>query len=152
MVVEIRDWCQNVGEYNTYNFCIWHFGLCVIISKIDRCRSSDLPTHLVARRARSAISDCLVIHVFFPSFSLGPHQNPKRSGGHQLLVYNLWLPIINYTDTHLTCIFPKTNSFWAKSKHSLSQNNGDNTQKPITSWGFYSHTHKHTHTHLLSHT
>ena len=25
MVVEIRDWCQNVGEYNTYNFCIWHF-------------------------------------------------------------------------------------------------------------------------------
>ena len=26
MVVEIRDWCQNVGEYNTYNFCIWHFG------------------------------------------------------------------------------------------------------------------------------
>ena len=43
MVVEIRDWCQNVGEYNTYNFCIWHFGLCVIVSKIDRCRSSDPP-------------------------------------------------------------------------------------------------------------
>ena len=43
MVVEIRDWCQNVGEYNTYNFCIWHFGLCVIVSKIDRCRSSDTP-------------------------------------------------------------------------------------------------------------
>ena len=91
MVVEIRDWCQNVGEYNTYNFCIWHFGLCVIVSKIDRCRSSDppyeiainpifrsyrvsdviihpdeivgldcVPTHLVARRARSAIFDCLV--------------------------------------------------------------------------------------------
>ena len=36
MVVEIR-------EYNTYNFCIWHFGLCVIVSKIDRCRSSDPP-------------------------------------------------------------------------------------------------------------
>ena len=92
MVVEIRDWCQNVGEYNTYNFCIWHFGLCVIVSKIDRCRSSDPPYEiainpifrsyrvsdviiqsflnrsrsnlvhtLVARRARSAISDCLVI-------------------------------------------------------------------------------------------
>ena len=91
MVVEIRDWCQNVGEYNTYNFCIWHFGLCVIVSKIDRCRSLDppyeiainpifrsyrvsdviihpdeivgldcVPTHLVAPRARSAISDCLV--------------------------------------------------------------------------------------------
>ena len=91
MVVEIRDWCQNVGEYNTYNFCIWHFGLCVIVSKIDRCRSSDPPYEiainpifrsyhvsdviiqsflnrsrwnlvhtLVARRARSAISDCLV--------------------------------------------------------------------------------------------
>ena len=43
MVVEIRDWCQNVGEYHTYNFCIWHFGLCVIVSKIDRCRSSDPP-------------------------------------------------------------------------------------------------------------
>ena len=43
MVVEIRDWCQNVGEYNTYNCCIWHFGLCVIVSKIDRCRSSDPP-------------------------------------------------------------------------------------------------------------
>ena len=43
MVVEIRDWCQNVGEYNTYNFGIWHFGLCVIVSKIDRCRSSDPP-------------------------------------------------------------------------------------------------------------
>ena len=43
MVVEIRDWCQNVGEYNTYNFCIWHFGLCLIVSKIDRCRSSDPP-------------------------------------------------------------------------------------------------------------
>ena len=43
MVVEIRDWCQNVGEYNTYNLCIWHFGLCVIVSKIDRCRSSDPP-------------------------------------------------------------------------------------------------------------
>ena len=43
MVVEIRDWCQNVGEYNTYNFCIWHFGLCVIVSKIDRCQSSDPP-------------------------------------------------------------------------------------------------------------
>ena len=43
MVVEIRDWCQNVEEYNTYNFCIWHFGLCVIVSKIDRCRSSDPP-------------------------------------------------------------------------------------------------------------
>ena len=43
MVVEIRDWCQNVGEYNTYNFCIWHFGLCVIVSKIERCRSSDPP-------------------------------------------------------------------------------------------------------------
>ena len=43
MVLEIRDWCQNVGEYNTYNFCIWHFGLCVIVSKIDRCRSSDPP-------------------------------------------------------------------------------------------------------------
>ena len=28
---------------NTYNFCIWHFGLCVIVSKIDRCRSSDPP-------------------------------------------------------------------------------------------------------------
>ena len=42
MVVEIRDWCQNVGEYNTYNFCIWHFGLCVIVSKIDRCRSPRL--------------------------------------------------------------------------------------------------------------
>ena len=86
-----RDWCQNVGEYNTYNFCIWHFGLCVIVSKIDRCRSSDPPYEiainpifrsyrvsdviiqsflnrsrwnlvhtLVARRARSAISDCLV--------------------------------------------------------------------------------------------
>ena len=41
--LEIRDWCQNVGEYNTYNFCIWHFGLCVIVSKIDRCRSSDPP-------------------------------------------------------------------------------------------------------------
>ena len=96
MVVEIRDWCQNVGEYNTYNFCIWHFGLCVIVSKIDRCRSSDppyeiainpifrsyrvsdviihpdeivgidcVPTHLVARRARSAISDCLVCIVFY---------------------------------------------------------------------------------------
>ena len=83
--------CQNVGEYNTYNFCIWHFGLCVIVSKIDRCRSSDPPYEiainpifrsyrvsdviiqsflnrsrwhlvhtLVARRARSAISDCLV--------------------------------------------------------------------------------------------
>ena len=93
MVVEIRDWCQNVGEYNTYNFCIWHFGLCVIVSKIDRCRSSDPPYEiainpifrsyrvsdviiqsflnrsrwnlvhtLVARRARSAISDCLVIN------------------------------------------------------------------------------------------
>ena len=92
MVVEIRDWCQNVGEYNTYNFCIWHFGLCVIVSKIDRCRSSDPPYEiainpifrsyhvsdviiqsflnrsrlnlvhtLVARRARSAISDCLVV-------------------------------------------------------------------------------------------
>ena len=92
MVVEIRDWCQNVGEYNTYNFCIWHFGLCVIVSKIDRCRSSDPPYEiainpifrsyrvsdviiqsflnrsrwnlvhtLVARRARSAISDCLVL-------------------------------------------------------------------------------------------
>ena len=91
MVVEIRDWCQNVGEYNTYNFCIWHFGLCVIVSKIDRCRSSDPPYEiainpifrsyrvsdviiqsflnrsrwnlvhtLVERRARSAISDCLV--------------------------------------------------------------------------------------------
>ena len=96
MVVEIRDWCQNVGEYNTYNFCIWHFGLCVIVSKIDRCRSSDPPYEiainpifrsyhvsdviiqsflnrsrlnlvhtLVARRARSAISDCLVIMVMF---------------------------------------------------------------------------------------
>ena len=43
MVVEIRDWCQNVGEYNTYNFCIWHFGLCIIVSKIERCRSSDPP-------------------------------------------------------------------------------------------------------------
>ena len=43
MVVEIRDWCQNVGEYNTYNCCIWHFGLCVIVSKIERCRSSDPP-------------------------------------------------------------------------------------------------------------
>ena len=94
MVVEIRDWCQNVGEYNTYNFCIWHFGLCVIVSKIDRCRSSDPPYEiainpifrsyhvsdviiqsflnrsrwnlvhtLVARRARSAISDCLVSYV-----------------------------------------------------------------------------------------
>ena len=93
MVVEIRDWCQNVGEYNTYNFCIWHFGLCVIVSKIDRCRSSDPPYEiainpifrsyhvsdviiqsflnrsrlnlvhtLVARRARSAISDCLVCY------------------------------------------------------------------------------------------
>ena len=92
MVVEIRDWCQNVGEYNTYNF--WHFGLCVIVSKIDRCRSSDPPYEiainpifrsyrvsdviiqsflnrsrwnlvhtLVARRARSAISDCLVFIV-----------------------------------------------------------------------------------------
>ena len=47
MVVEIRDWCQNVGEYNTYNFCIWHFGLCVIVSKIDRCRSSDPPYEIV---------------------------------------------------------------------------------------------------------
>ena len=94
MVVEIRDWCQNVGEYNTYKFCIWHFGLCVIVSKIDRCRSSDPPYEiainpifrsyrvsdviiqsflnrsrwnlvhtLVARRARSAISDCLVLHI-----------------------------------------------------------------------------------------
>ena len=94
MVVEIRDWCQNVGEYNTYNFCIWHFGLCVIVSKIDQCRSSDPPYEiainpifrsyrvsdviiqsflnrsrwnlvhtLVARRARSAISDCLVVIV-----------------------------------------------------------------------------------------
>ena len=92
MVVEIRDWCQNVGEYNTYNLCICHFGLCVIVSKIDRCRSSDPPYEiainpifrsyrvsdviiqsflnrsrlnlvhtLVARRARSAISDCLVL-------------------------------------------------------------------------------------------
>ena len=43
MIVEIRDWCQNVGEYNTYNFCIWRFGLCVIVSKIERCRSSDPP-------------------------------------------------------------------------------------------------------------
>ena len=43
MVVEIRDWCQNVGEYNTYNCCIWHFGLCVTVSKIERCRSSDPP-------------------------------------------------------------------------------------------------------------
>ena len=42
-IVEIRDWCQHVGEYNTYNFCIWHFGLCVIVSKIERCRSSDPP-------------------------------------------------------------------------------------------------------------
>ena len=96
MVVEIRDWCQNVGEYNTYNFCIWHFGLCVIVSKIDRCRSSDPPYEiainpifrsyrvsdviiqsflnrsrwnlvhtLVARRARSAISDCLVMGMQF---------------------------------------------------------------------------------------
>ena len=95
MVVVIRDWCQNVGEYNTYNFCIWHFGLCVIVSKIDRCRSSDPPYEiainpifrsyrvsdviiqsflnrsrwnlvhtLVARRARSAISDCLVWVMF----------------------------------------------------------------------------------------
>ena len=43
MVVEIRDWCQNVGEYNTYNFYIWHFALCVIVSKIERCRRSDPP-------------------------------------------------------------------------------------------------------------
>ena len=95
MVVEIREWCQNVGEYNTYKFCIWHFGLCVIVSKIDRCRSSDPPYEiainpifrsyrvsdviiqsflnrlrwnlvhtLVARRARSAISDCLVAYGF----------------------------------------------------------------------------------------
>ena len=94
MVVEIRDWCQNVGKYNTYNFCIWHFGLYAIVSKIDRCRSSDPPYEiainpifrsyrvsdviiqsflnrsrwnlvhtLVARRARSAISDCLVLFV-----------------------------------------------------------------------------------------
>ena len=34
---------SNVGEYNTYNFCIWHLGLCVIVSKIERCRSSDPP-------------------------------------------------------------------------------------------------------------
>ena len=40
---KISKWCQNVGEYNTYNCCIWHFGLCVIVSKIDRCRSSDPP-------------------------------------------------------------------------------------------------------------
>ena len=38
-----NEWSGNVGEYNTYNFCIWHFGLCVIVSKIDRCRSSDPP-------------------------------------------------------------------------------------------------------------
>ena len=107
MVVEIRDWCQNVGEYNTYNFCIWHFGLCVILSKIDRCRSSDPPYEiainpifrsyhvsdviiqsflnrsrwnlvhtLVARRARSAISDCLVLCSF--------------EGHHLTNVYHAW--------------------------------------------------------------
>ena len=106
MVVEIRDWCQNVGEYNTYNFWIWHFGLCVIVSKIDRCRSSDPPYEiainpifrsyhvsdviiqsflnrsrwnlvhtLVARRARSAISDCLV----WTYFALFSHVGPKMS-------------------------------------------------------------------------
>ena len=58
MVAEIRDWCQNVGEYNTYNFCIWHFGLCVIVSKIDRCRSSDPPYEIAINPGGAAGEVC----------------------------------------------------------------------------------------------
>ena len=90
MVVEIRDWCQNVGEYNTYNFCIWHFGLCVIVSKIDRCRSSDPPiwncdkSHFsqlpCIRRHNSVISQPITM-------KFGTH-----TGGAAGEVCHLWLP------------------------------------------------------------
>ena len=36
-----RDLCQNIGEININNFCIWHFGLWPIVSKIARGQSSD---------------------------------------------------------------------------------------------------------------
>ena len=35
IVIESRDWCQNVGVININNFCIWHFGLWPIVYKID---------------------------------------------------------------------------------------------------------------------
>ena len=92
MVVEIRDWCQNVGKYNTYNFCIWHFGLCVIVSKIDRCRSSDPPiwncdiSHFsqlpCIRRHNSVISQPITM-------KFGTH-----TGGAAGEVSHLWLPCL----------------------------------------------------------
>ena len=40
IVVESRDWCHNVGKININNFCIWHFGVWPIVSKIAQCKRS----------------------------------------------------------------------------------------------------------------
>ena len=82
MVVEIRDWCQNVGEYNTYNFCIWHFGLCVIVSKIDRCRSSDPPYEIAINpwwrggRGLPSLIALLGLYIISPPPPPPPHPPP----------------------------------------------------------------------------
>ena len=92
-----------------------------------------------------------IIHVFFPSFSPGSPPKLIKSGGRQLLVQNLWLPIVNYTDTNLTCIFPKTNSFWAKSKHIVSHKIMETTLRNQQLLEVFIHTQTHTHIYCLIH-
>ena len=91
MVVEIRDWCQNVGEYNTYNFCIWHFGLCVILSKIDRCRSSDPPYEIAINPIfRSYHVSDVIIQSFLNYWKLYTCVTDIRGGGSK---EQLWITV-----------------------------------------------------------
>ena len=57
IVVEIRDWCQNVGD-----LFIWHFGLWPIVSKIARGQSSD-PRLKMRRIAFFAVSVYIRLHI-----------------------------------------------------------------------------------------
>ena len=106
MVVEIRDWCQNVGEYNTYNFCIWHFGLCVIVSKIERCRSSDPPYEIAInpwwRGGRGLLSLIALLYLVLDGVSLyGPIVLRNVSVLKQRYIHMIVCPVLaGYPNTH----------------------------------------------------
>ena len=91
---------RKVGEYNTYNFCIWHFGLCVIVSKIDRCRSSDPPYEIAINpwwRGGRGLPSLIALFwfVFYIQCLWGKSRRPEYVGiGHSWCIFVVFVIVI----------------------------------------------------------
>ena len=57
-----RNRCEYVGKININNFCIWHFGLWPVVSKIARGQRSD-PLLKIRRIAFFAVSVYIRLHI-----------------------------------------------------------------------------------------